>query len=68
MDEIVLPPGTLVDYVLPDGSHHYYSTHCRCSGDHDACKATTINGGPRKPAQAKCCGAPCRCECHEEDR
>lgn len=59
----------MVDVVHADGTHEYWSTHCR-HGSHDACAATTINGGPRKPAQCKICGAPCRCtDCdHAEER
>lgn len=55
-----------VDILHPDGHHEYYSTHCR-HGDHEACAATTINGGVRKPAECKLCGAPCRCtECDHD--
>lgn len=55
-----------VDVVHPDGTHEYWSTHCRCSGDHGLCKATTINGGPRTPSRSKCCDSPCKCWCHRE--
>lgn len=55
-----------VDVVHADGTHHYWSTWCRCAGNHDACNATTINGGPRTPARSKCCDSPCICPCHNE--
>lgn len=57
--------GVLVDAVLPDGTHRYYSTHCR-HGRHDACDATTLNDGPRQPGQCKTCAAPCRCRHHNQ--
>ncbi len=55
--------GLKLDVLLPRGRHWYWSTHCR-HGEHSACAATTINGGPRLPAQCKQCHAPCRCSCH----
>lgn len=56
-----------VDVLLPDGTHLYWSTHCR-HGNHAACSATELAPGlPRQPAQCKTCGAPCRCpHCHHE--
>jgi hypothetical protein len=58
--------GAVVDVVLPDGSHLYWSTHCR-HGRHDACAATELAPGvPRQPSQCKTCAAPCICSCHEE--
>lgn len=66
------PPGGASDVVYPDGGHWYWSTHCRHAtdedpGGHDACKATELAPGvPRRPAQCKTCGAPCRCYCHKE--
>lgn len=54
-----------VDIVLADGTHHYWSTHCR-HGRHDACKSTELAPGvPRAAAQCKTCAAPCLCRCHE---
>jgi hypothetical protein len=55
-----------IDVVLPDGTHRYYSTHCR-HGDHDACCSTVLrddagNVVNRRPASCKGCGAPCSCE------
>jgi uncharacterized protein (DUF433 family) len=62
------------DVLHADGSHYYWSTHCRHAGDdeddedskrkHRMCATTTINGGPRKPAQCKICHSPCVCPCH----
>lgn len=52
------------DFVYADGSHTYWSTHCR-HNNHDACNATSLAPGvPRRPAQCKTCGAPCICDCH----
>lgn len=54
------------DRVFSDGSHLYWSTHCR-HGSHKACEATELAPGvPRKPAQCKTCGAGCICWCHED--
>jgi hypothetical protein len=62
----VFPMDAKVDVILPDGTHRYWSTHCR-HGRHDACSATELAPGmPRKPAQCKTCQAPCVCPCHEE--
>jgi hypothetical protein len=59
-------PEAAVDVVLPDGSHLYWSTHCR-HGRHDACAATELAPGvPRQPSQCKTCAAPCICSCHRE--
>lgn len=60
--------GDMVDVVHPDGTHEYWSTHCR-HGNHEACSATELAAGvPRRPAQCKTCGAPCRCPvCHRND-
>lgn len=60
-----------VDVVREDGTHEYWSTHCRHATDgegHRMCAATTINGGPRNPAQCRICSASCRCDCHKGDR
>jgi hypothetical protein len=68
-----------IDVVLPDGTHRYYSTHCR-HGRHEDCSATFMTGITprsgrampravgieRKPAQCKTCAAPCMCSCHQE--
>lgn len=52
------------DVVFHDGSHQYWSTHCR-HDHHDACAVTELAPGiPREPAQCKSCGAPCLCGCH----
>lgn len=46
----------LVDVVHPDGTHVYWSTHCR-HGHHGLCRLT-----------CKHCSAPCQCPCgHEEN-
>lgn len=53
----------MADVVLPDGTHWYWSTHCR-HGRHADCAATELAPGvPRRPAQCKTCGSPCRCPC-----
>lgn len=39
----VFPAGAMVDAILPDGTHHYWSTHCR-HGNHDACSADAVLG------------------------
>jgi len=52
------------DIVYADGTHYYWSTHCR-HDNHEACDATELAPGvPRKPAQCKGCQAPCVCTCH----
>ena len=67
--------GCKIDAVLADGTHRYWSTHCR-HGNHDDCSATMLVGPrprsarghrvliPRQPAQCKTCAAPCICPCH----
>jgi hypothetical protein len=69
--------GALVDVVLPDSEHRYFSTHCRHGGPqredgtwgpgHDDCAATEIRRGdgvvPKSPAQCKTCSAACACPC-----
>lgn len=59
-----------VDMILPDGTHLYWSTHCRHATDeegHNKCQATEFAPGvERKPSQCKTCAAPCRCECHKD--
>jgi hypothetical protein len=61
--------GAKVDVILPDGTHRYWSTHCRHE-DHEACAENRLYGEfgafiARKPAQCKHCSAPCICECHK---
>lgn len=52
----------MVDVLHADGTHEYWSTHCR-HGRHDACRATELAPGvPRRPASCKACDAPCRCD------
>jgi hypothetical protein len=56
------------DILFADGTHRYWSTHCR-HGHHNKCAATSFpGGGKRNPSQCKTeeCQAPCRCECHAE--
>ena len=60
-----------IDVLHEDGTHIYWSTHCRHGGEdpddpyHRACTATELAPGvPRKPAQCKTCAAPCVCGCH----
>jgi hypothetical protein len=61
----VFPIDAKVDAVFADGSHRYWSTHCR-HGNHDACSATELAPGvPRQPAQCKTCSSPCLCYCHK---
>lgn len=46
----------LIDVIADDGTHRYWSTHCR-HGDHNLCKGS-----------CKGCAAPCVCpelECHK---
>jgi len=68
--------GVKVDAVLPDGTHLYWSTHCRCNPNgHDGCSAKWMEGPTvmdgvttsiaRRPAQCKTCASPCICPCHE---
>lgn len=45
----LLPEGTSPDVILTDGTHRYWSTHCR-HGSHEACKGT-----------CKTCRSPCVC-------
>lgn len=66
--------GAKVDAILPDGTHRYWSTHCR-HGHHGLCSAKRIVGAKedgsgqaaieRKPAQCKTCAAQCVCPCHQ---
>lgn len=70
----VFPGNAKVDVILPDGTHRYWSTHCRHE-DHEACSARWLKGPTvmdgvttsivRMPAQCKQCGAACLCSCHE---
>lgn len=66
-----VPPTAMWDVLYDNGEHNYWSTHCRhaIADDtperHQACRATELAPGvPRRPAQCKTCGAPCRCPCH----
>lgn len=62
-----------VDVIKADGTHRYWSTHCR-HDRHDDCSADELTGldavGPwqstikRQPAQCKTCAAPCIGPCH----
>lgn len=77
------PIGTRLDALLPDGTHRYWSTHCR-HDRHEDCSATTMTrdrvagssarAAPRPvevhktPAQCKTCASPCVCPCHREER
>ncbi len=59
------PVDAKLDVVFADGSHRYWSTHCR-HNNHEACSATELAPGvPRRPAQCKGCGSPCLCGCHK---
>lgn len=51
----IFPIDAKVDAVLADGTHRYWSTHCR-HGDHDLCKGFCKKCGP---------AAPCVCSCHK---
>jgi hypothetical protein len=65
-----------IDVILPDGTHRYWSTHCRHAEDahdirHLACslsRGVDADGKhfARRPAQCKTCAAPCICPCHEK--
>lgn len=73
----IFPIEAKVDAILPDGTHRYWSTHCR-HNRHEACSATSQRGEPvsdgrfptravdiqRHPAACKSCLAPCICWCH----
>jgi hypothetical protein len=70
-----------LDAILPDGTHRYWSTHCRHAGPspddprHADCSAKWLHGPTvmdgvttaiaRMPAQCKTCAAPCICPCHK---
>lgn len=61
------------DVISGDGTHEYWSTHCR-HDRHDDCTAKWLTGPTvmdgvttsiaRRPAQCKTCAAPCICPCH----
>jgi len=62
------------DVIRSDGTHEYWSTHCR-HDRHDDCSAKWMEGPTvmdgvttsiaRRPAQCKTCASPCICPCHE---
>lgn len=60
----VIHEAPMTDVIHPDGTHDYWSTHCR-HGRHEDCAATEAAGAPRRPSQCKTCAAPCRCRCHQ---
>jgi hypothetical protein len=74
--EGIFPRNAKVDVIWPDGTHRYWSTHCR-HGIHVLCSAERLLGMhpeqhvltavERKPAQCKTCSAPCICDCHKTD-
>ena len=62
--------------IRPDGTHWYVSTGCGCTGDklmpdgrtgHQYCQDMTGYQGAKRGGQAKCCGAPCQCPCHQSE-
>lgn len=75
----LLPEGASTDVLLADGTHRYWSTHCR-HGNHEACAADRLPAWrapaqlewllppvttiERNPAQCKTCASPCICPCH----
>ena len=74
LEELERIYGYKIDAILPDGTHRYWSTHCR-HDRHDDCSATEMVGIgivgegfrpriERRPAQCKTCAAPCICPHH----
>lgn len=76
LEELERIHGYKIDAILPDGTHRYWSTHCR-HDNHEACSADKMSGPSvydrgrhvtveRRPAQCKTpeCQAPCVCPCH----
>jgi hypothetical protein len=75
--EGIFPRNAKVDVIWPDGTHRYWSTHCR-HDRHGDCSASSmlrdvVSDGrfptvpvsvTREPAQCKTCQAPCICDCH----
>jgi hypothetical protein len=53
----IFPLDAKVDAVMADGTHQYWSTHCR-HGDHNLCKGFCKKCGP---------AAPCVCPCHKSE-
>jgi hypothetical protein len=54
--------------TVPDrdpGPHDYLSTAC-LHHEHDYCKNTAGQAGPKQPAQCKFCSAACTCPCHQD--
>ncbi len=81
LEELERIHGYKIDAILPDGTHRYWSTHCRHARfqrdpGHLACSATVLIGADpygegdaairRTPANCKTCSAPCVCPCHSE--
>lgn len=76
----IYPIDTKIDALHADGTHRYWSTHCRHApwprkkkkrkdetDGHDACTAAEFAPGvPRRPAQCKTCASACICPCHKE--
>lgn len=74
----IAPLDAKTDVIHPDGTHRYWSTHCR-HGNHALCSASRMLGMEadttsnhlvainRRPAQCKepSCAAPCVCPCHQ---
>lgn len=51
----------------PPGTHEYLSTGC-LHGRHDYCQnPQREDGGRKRPAECKFCGAPCICPCHRPE-
>jgi hypothetical protein len=80
LEQLERTHGYKIDVIMFDGTHRYWSTHCRHTKDaddagHKACSADKMGGVAvygrrrhatieRKPAQCKSCAAPCVCPCH----
>jgi hypothetical protein len=53
-----------MDVIRGDGTHVYWSTHCRHDRHEDCAAIELAPGVPRSPAQCKTCSTPCICTCH----
>lgn len=55
--------------AMRDQAHVYLSTSC-LHDEHTHCQteAQRYDGTPKVPATCKFCGAPCVCDCHEEEK